>query len=285
VSHSLNRKLAAAGAVSAILLALTRIGVTPVAPGLNTGFKPVMPCKAGALCMEMDVGNQHVLVKMRFAATSTFPSGWRADLSNGTQLGIHQETAPGGGPVLVLTHADSTAALAKFSWPSGVALRVWHDKARLPDLKSWRVIPEKEGYDSTGRARWRRFWFIVSLAFLGVGVWAAALEALGKAPVSAPPPPPPLPPPSRTVRELSDELVRLTISGISVDGPDNTALVQRLLTEILLGTLTVRVAMEQVAPGSTPARQQQLFHRARAQFREQWKKVIEILTEHGKQLN
>jgi hypothetical protein len=278
VSQSFKRKLAAAGAVSAILLALTRIGVTPVAPGLNTGLKQVMPCKAGALCLETDAGDPRVLVKLRFTPTHASLDGWRADLSNGTRLDVHRQTTRGGGPLLVIARADSAAALAKFVWPGGVALRVWHDRAPLPDLESWRVIPDKEGYDSSGRERWRTIWFGLSLVLLIAGIWAAVLEALDKkGPTPAPTP--------WTIRALSEELIRLTIAGVAVDGPQETALVQRLLTDILLGTLTVRQAMDQAAPGLSRARQQQLFLLARSRFGEQWKKVISLLADHGNQLN
>lgn len=277
--HSLKRTLAALGAVSAILLGLAEVGVTPVAPGVDTGLETVRVCRAGALCLETDAGDLPVLVKLRFGPTRGPAGAWKADLSNGTRLDVRVEPTPGPGHTLLLTHADSAESMAKFVWPSGVALRVWNERAPIPRLGHWRIIPEKGGYDSTGRARWRTVWFAVSLVLLFVGVAAAATEFAGGAGGPAAPPQEP------SVRSLAEELLRLTIAGVQGGNAEETRLVQQLLSSVLLGTLTVRQATEQVVPGWSASRQQQLFHTARARFVEQWTKVIEILSDYGNQLH
>ncbi|HEX8361514.1 MAG TPA: hypothetical protein VF613_15475, partial [Longimicrobium sp.] len=64
------RGLAVMGAISVILLALTRIGVSPVAPGLATGFHPEQACPAGSVCFATDGGDINALATLWVESTA-----------------------------------------------------------------------------------------------------------------------------------------------------------------------------------------------------------------------
>lgn len=267
------RILTALAAVSAILLALTRIGVAPIAPGLPTGFEPSSSCSTGTLCFITDCGDLKTLVTL-WVTTREAPRGWHAELSDGTRLIVAAGEWRRNGYRVVLMKPDSLSRLAKFAWPSGTVLRLTTGSAADLHLADWRLdLPDKEGYDSRSRARWRGILSLIYLLLLCIGVISAFFVEWFKHP-QAP-----------DVRTLCTELVRLTIS--KVDGPaeEEPEVMRALLGDVLLSTVPPRQAMSIHAGGRPIWRQQQIWFAARSRFFEHWEKLLHILDGYRDQLD
>lgn len=253
--------LAAAGGVGVIVVALTKIGNTPVAPGVDTGFRgPIVSCPRGSVCFETDGGDLKTLVTLWVRENQT-PSGtWHAELVKGAKLSVVAERAPSHGTKLTISKVDTALARSKFDWPSGVTLRVWNDSTRPFIVEDWRLdVPDKEGFDSEGRARWRQMWFVICLILIVVVVVAAISEQLRKSPE-----------PEWDLSRIGTELARVTISQIEGDPADETPIVRGLLETVILKGVLVDHALAKVAPNRSRARQQQLWLSASNRFRRQW---------------
>jgi hypothetical protein len=266
VTTLLKRLFTGLAAVSVILLALTKIGVTPIAPGLDTGFQQSSPCVRTTLCLETDGGDLKALVTLWVRRSGVYPAAWHAELSDGTRLAVRAEPVARQEWRLSIARPDTTSQLAKFSWPSGLTLKVWNDEMRALHLSDWRVdVPDREGYDSYERARWRKVWFVISLLLLIVGAIAAVSDRLSAKPVE---------PGELDVGALRVKLVRATIAGVEGDSDAETVVFRSLLDDVLLGTLTVNQAILRVAPDRSMARRQQLWFTAQSRFLEQWDKLL-----------
>lgn len=262
----LKRLFTALAAVSAILLALTKIGVTPIAPGRDTGFRQSVPCIRTVLCLEAGGGDLKAVVTLWVRRSSTSSGAWHAELSDGTRLAVQASDVGRHDWKLVVARSDTVSKFAKFDWPSGLKLQIWNDELAALQLGDWRVdVPDREGYDSFGRARWRKAWFFISLLLLIVGAAAAVSDRWSAKPRKL------------DVGVLRADLVRVTIAGVHGDTDADTKMFRTLLEEVLLGTLTSNQAMQRLAPDRSKARQQQLWFTARSRFQEQWEKLLASL--------
>lgn len=253
--------LAAAGGVGVIVVALTKIGNTPVAPGLETGFRgPIANCPRGSACFETDGGDLKALVTLWIRETQ-IPSGtWHAELVKSAKLFVAAESVPGHGTKLTISKADTAVARSKFDWPSGITLRVWNDSTRSFIVENWRLdVPDKEGFDSGGRAQWRQIWFVICVTLIALVVLAAISEQLRKSSE-----------PEWDLTRIGTELARVTISQIEAGTPDETPIVRALLEAVILKGVLVDNALAKVAPNRSRVRQQQLWLSASNRFRRQW---------------
>jgi hypothetical protein len=168
----------------------------------------------------------------------------------------------------VITRPDTLSSLAKFQWGSGVTLEV-SNRRRIPfRVVDWRLdVSDKEGHDSRGRARWRNAWFIISLTLLVIGAMAAVSEQLGKEPPK---------PDTRTARL---ELVAATIREVKGKPDEDTAAMRALLSDILVDTMEVDVALAHRVPGMTWSRQRQFYFTAVKYFLDRWNRVLRELNE------
>lgn len=252
--------LAAAGGVGVIVVALTKIGNTPVAPGLDTGFRGALAdCPEGSACFETDAGDLKALVTLWFEETESASGTWHAELVNGAKLSVSAAPVGGPGTKLTISKVDTISNRSKFDWPSGVTLRVWNDSTRPFTLENWRLdVPDKEGFDSEGRAQWRQVWFVVCLILIAVVVLAAISEQLRKSSE-----------PEWDLSRIGTELARVTISQIEVSAGE-TPIVRSLLEAVILEGVLVDHALAKVAPNQSRRQQLQLWLFASNRFRRQW---------------
>lgn len=252
--------LAAAGGVGVIVVALTKIGSTPVAPGLNTGFRgAIADCARGSACFETDAGDLKALVTLWIHEPDTAAGTWHAELVNGAKLSVAAEQVPGHGTKLIISKVDTAFARAKFDWPSGVMLRVWNHPVRPFTMESWRLdVPDKEGFDSEKRAEWRQVWFVICLVLIAVVVFAAISEQLRKSSD-----------PEWDLSRIGIELARVTISQIEM-GTDETPTVRNLLEAVILKGVLVDHALAKLIPDQSRRSQQRIWLSASNRFQRQW---------------
>ncbi len=252
----IKKLLAALGAVGGVLLGLQSIGVTPVAPGYDTGFHRSAACAdAQGLCFSTDAGDLSVLATLRVhAPEADSAAGWQAMLTNGAALAVAADRVANGTWRLRIEKPDSSLRLSKFKWPSGVALQVWHRHPGSIRLEDWEVSPENASYDSRSRASWRTVWFWLLLGLLGIGLVSVVWDQLGKKPEEL------------SVQALIAQLVRRTILEVQGDSDEETRKIRELLGKVLLGSVPVVEALREVEPESQGPRRQALFFKARARF-------------------
>ncbi|HET7234193.1 MAG TPA: hypothetical protein VFJ16_29535 [Longimicrobium sp.] len=268
------RSLAALAALSALLLSLTKIGVTPIAPGSVTGFRQSRSCADGTLCFATDRGNLTSFVTLRLRPKSPPQSRWTAMLSDSTPLAVRVRPLTRGYVELKVVKADSSRRLAKFEWSSGLELILKNDAGGVYEVEDWRVdLPDREGADTLGRARWRTQWMIICLGLLGIGAFAAVFDALTK---SARQP---------GVRDLCSDLVRLTISEVDGESAEDPKAMRELLTAVLLGTTPSSEAVARYAGKKSYARAKKVWFTARSRFQGHWFKVLHILEDYTEKLD
>lgn len=267
------KTLAALAALSVVLLGLTRIGVTPIAPGTVTGFRQSAPCAGGTLCFGTDGGDLKVIVTLHLRAAGTPGGNWTAWLSDSTRLAVRAQGLPRGGLRLVIMKPEPLPRLAKFEWPSGLDLILRNDRGGVFSLVDWRVdVPDKEGADTRGRARWRGQWMVVCLVFLGIGAFAAVWGAFTRTTQPG-------------VRDLCSQLVRLTISEVDGAPEEDPEAMRALLEAVLLGTLPSSEAVTRHVRGRSYSRGIKVWFTARSRFENHWFKVLEILEDYTEKLN
>lgn len=257
---------AALAALSAILLGLTEIGVTPIAPGTATGFRELQTCAADVLCFEADGGDLQALVTLQLRSADPGLGEWAAELTNGVRLHVDGRPVSSRETEIRISKPDSTLGLVKFAWPSGVALVVRESGGQRPDLIGWRVdLPDREGPDTRLRARWRAAWTIICVVLLCIGAFAAVFEALRAGPGRP------------DVRELCSDLVRLTISQVNGRPSEEPEVMRALLVDVLLGTVPSHQAFLRYTERKSYARAKRIWFTARARFEEHWSNVLRIL--------
>jgi hypothetical protein len=264
----MKRILAALGALSVLLLALSKIGETPIAPGYPTGFHLAENCSSpNALCFETDAEDVRVLVNLSLRQSGTPAGPWTAELSDGTRLAASARRVSGN-LWEVRIASDTTGGWRKFLWQNGAVLTVRNRSASPLLLRDWTIYPEKASRDSKARARWRTAWFFICLAFFIVGAIAAVADQLTRQP-------------ERT--ELSQQilvLIRYVVAEIEGTSTMETQQIRQLLELVLTRGVPVTEALERVAPGQSTVARSALFFRARAKFRNHWTTLLAMLDDY-----
>lgn len=262
------RILAALGALGVLLLALSKIGETPIAPGYPTGFHPSASCPSpGALCFETDAEDVRVLVNLSLRQSGASVGTWTADLSDGTRLTARARRISGNLWNLRIA-SDTAGGWRKFLWQNGAVLTVRNQSASQLFLHDWTIYPEKASRDSKARARWRTIWFFICLAFFIVGAVAAVADQLTKQPERP---------------ELSRQILALIHSVVAeIEGTSEpeTQQIRKLLELILIRGVPANEALERVAPGQSTVARSALFFRTRAKFRNHWLTLLTMLDDH-----
>jgi hypothetical protein len=183
---TLRRVLIALVAPALLLLGLTQIGGTPISKGYNVRFNARIETKPKvAMILSTDSGDLVCWLKLRIPATFSTLS---ASLSNGTPLGVYQDSREGSSQWIAVV-ADAQKREEKFKWPSGATVVVYSSDPNPPNLvlTDWRVFLTDKDYDSKGRATWRTIVFSVFLGLLGLAVIGGVLEGYSKLTEESPP--------------------------------------------------------------------------------------------------
>jgi hypothetical protein len=195
-------------------------------------------------------------------------------LSDSTPLTVRVRPQARGYVELMVVKMDSSRRLAKFEWSSGLELILKSDRGGVYQVADWRVdVPDKEGADTFGRARWRTQWMIICLGLLGIGAFAAVFDAFTKGATQP------------GVRDLCSDLVRLTISEVDGEPAEDPKAMRELLTAVLLGTTPSSEAVARYAGQRSYARAKKVWFTARSRFQGHWFKVLQILEDYTEKLD
>lgn len=254
----------AVGAVSVVLLGVTKIGSTPLAPGRDTGFDYTVMCAAGGdVCFTTDVGNIDAALQLDVRTPVPDTSrAWRARLGLGPDLHVSVRDLDGVRQRLIIDSQEGGGELDQFVWPSGTRLLLWSDSTSVTRVEDWFVYTAEGPYDSKDRETQRTALFWLSLILLGLSATAAAVKAFEK-----PPPPKPV-----TAREIVERVVD-TIDG---ESPADTGRLRDFLQDVLFTPLTVDQALDKILTPDereSPARRAQVLFRARKGFKDRFAKL------------
>jgi hypothetical protein len=265
----MKRLLPALAALSALLLAVSKFGETPIAPGYATGFGSSANCREPqALCFETDAGDIAALVDLTVRQPGGSIEPWIAELSDGTRLStVPARVSTDTWRVRIAT-PDTSLRWKKFVWQSGAVLILRNRSVHRPTLLDWSVYPEKGSRDSKARARWRQTWFVICLVCFLVSAVAVVVGQFTRQP------------PTPELRDEVFALIRAVIAEVEGSSEGETRQIRELLDDVLLRGVPVTQALERVASGASAVVRQRLFFRARAKFRDHWTTLLGLLNDY-----
>jgi hypothetical protein len=182
----------ALSAAAAILFGLDKIGVTPIAPGHDVGFKWSTHSEQGnrELILTTDAGDLKCWLQLKVRTEVDNANVFHAKLSTSEhELAIAAEPIDQHAWRLrIFEPSKGGRKQVKFDWPSGVSLIVYASANPGSDLalEEWEVYLKDKESDSASKATWRRNWFWISLSLVFVSVVGAVYGALPERPALQP---------------------------------------------------------------------------------------------------
>src|SRR5437016_12009502 len=121
----MKRIILALAAATTALVGLDRVGVTPIAPGYDSGLEWTQWDSLGTrlFTLRTDAGDLDCLLHLKLRIGAASAPMFKAQLSDGQRLAVSSKRQTDGtwGVEISKAMPDSTQR-AKFAWPSGVTL-------------------------------------------------------------------------------------------------------------------------------------------------------------------
>lgn len=250
-------------ALAATLLGADKIGGMPISKGYNTGFKwTADPAHSRLLLTAEPDGDMVCWMRLKLPAGMGDLS---AEISTGIPLAVLPQEQDGADQWYALSK-KSSAAQDKFEWASGASIFLSsRNNPSALEIKDWYIFPNNKDFDSQHRAKWRHFWFWISLGSLviaGIGLAAERLSKESGKPDSFSP--------QRWVEQLIE----------SIDGKDaeESERMRRVLRKVLIERTPAKDA---IAALPLKKREQfSLWFKARDRFRDKLVNLIDALKEY-----
>jgi hypothetical protein len=239
------------GAPAVLLLAIDKIGGSPITPGFNTGFvwRAAPSGPNGSIDISKDVGDQVCLLRLKMSA-GFLPVA--AHLTDNTILAATKDDADAGGEWFFVSKKSSNVK-EKFTWPSGIDLIVSPNDTKQSgiQLQDWIVYLSDKDFDSLARAKWRNDWRKIWLVLLVVSLVGAVYGAI--------------PEPKERKPFTSQVCIELLILSIEGSSEEETKGMRSLLQKVLLERVRVADALDSL---SLPRQQgRSLWFKAAGAFR------------------
>lgn len=140
-------------AAAGVIFGLDKVGVTPIAPGYDAGFKARQRDSVTGqdLVLSTDVGDLNCWVQLRLR--TAVPPSIGVALANGIKLGVAEAPVGGGLHVVEITDRGKPGVRgAKFEWPAGIPIVVslaWAGPVAAV-VEDWTIyVKDKESGPST----------------------------------------------------------------------------------------------------------------------------------------
>jgi hypothetical protein len=248
---SLRRVVLMIGAPAVLLLAIDKIGGSPITPGYSSGFawSTASFGSSESVKLTKDVGDQICLLRLRISP-SVLPVD--AHLTDNTVLAATKDDTDSSGQWFFVSKKSNNAK-EKFMWPSGVDIILSPRDTNLSGirLEDWVVYLSDKDFDSLSRARWRSDWRKIWLALLVFSLIGAVYGAI--------------PEPKEEKPFTSQVCIEFLILSIEGSTKEETKRMQSLLQKVLLKRVPAANALESL---SLPRQQSRaLWFKAAGAFR------------------
>jgi hypothetical protein len=273
----LKRSLAVLSALAALLLGLEKVGVFRLVPAGDVGFRAVAErLRDGreALLLHSDVGDLSCWIRLVVRLGAASSGGWEASMSSGEALAVFVENVDATHERVSISKAPDAQKQDPFTWRAGSPVRVVRTGAPTGPLtlSDWAVYATTQPSDTARKALIRTWWTRISWVLLVLALGGAALTAWPKREEP------------QAVGSLA--LVRSIVSTIEGTDAEQTALLRRFLTKVLLEGVPVREALDALNIPSTPYHVRPQFRgRARRVFLDRVSTVKQDLDALGERLN